>query len=779
MAYSADQKPSGLTELTALASDDTIIVGDTSDTSEVVKKITRANLATDLTTDFATAAQGALADSASQPGHTHTASEITDFDIEVANNSAVAANTAARHDPVTVTDSDDIDFTLTAQDLTGVLKATAISSKTLDTLAGTEELLVNDAGTLKKTTAQDIADLGGAGVSDGDKGDITVSGSGSTWTVDNDAITYAKMQNVSATDRLLGRDTAGAGDVEELTPTAVRTMLNVADGANAYVHPNHSGDVTSVADGATTIANDVVTNAKLANVATATIKGRSTAGTGDPEDLTATQVRTLINVEDGADVTDTTNVTAAGALMDSELADITAIKTLQAPDNTTISTFGASLVDDTDAATARTTLGLVIGTDVQAQDAGLQQIADLADPNADRILFWDDSAGAYTYLTAGTGLTITGTTINASGGSGTYFNDTYVDQSGGTSDTYGVLSGTINGSNTTFTVSQGAYLSGSLKVYLNGQLQTQGTSEDWDETTPASGTFDFNTAPVSGDLITVEYQVQSLSSDTVITDADIAIDTPADGHILIYDGVTDNKFENKAVTGDVTLSAAGVTAIASGVIVNADINASAAIDATKIHDGSVSNTEFGYIGGLTSDAQTQLNAKAPIANPTFTGEIGIGAVNVSETELGILEGATVTTTELNYVDGVTSSIQTQLDSTLKTTTAQEYTGTKNFNATTLSDGATINWDASANQVTSVTLGGNRTMAAPTNLVDGATYVLSVIQDGTGSRTITWNSVFKWPGGTAPTLTTTASARDIITFVSDGTNLYGVSQLNFS
>lgn len=70
------------------------------------------------------------------------------------------------------------------------------------------------------------------GVADGDKGDITVSGSGATWTIDNDAVTYAKIQNVSATNKILGRATAGAGDIEEITCTAAgRALLDDADAA--------------------------------------------------------------------------------------------------------------------------------------------------------------------------------------------------------------------------------------------------------------------------------------------------------------------------------------------------------------------------------------------------------------------------------------------------------------------------------------------------------------------------------------------------------------------
>jgi hypothetical protein len=98
---------------------------------------------------------------------------------------------------------------------------------------------------------------------------------------------------------------------------------------------------------------------------------------------------------------------------------------------------------------------------------------------------------------------------------------------------------------------------------------------------------------------------------------------------------------------------------------------------------------------------------------------------------------------------------------------------KHMAATTqvVADAATINWDVDAGSVMQVTLGGNRTMAAPTNLVSGGTYVMIIKQGTPGNRTLTWNAVYKFEGG-SKTLTTTANAVDVAWFVSDGVNLYG-------
>lgn len=91
---------------------------------------------------------------------------------------------------------------------------------------------------------------------------------------------------------------------------------------------------------------------------------------------------------------------------------------------------------------------------------------------------------------------------------------------------------------------------------------------------------------------------------------------------------------------------------------------------------------------------------------------------------------------------------------------------------TLTDAATISWNMQSGFDFIVTLGGNRTMGAPTNTKVGQKGRLIVVQDGTGSRTITWNSVFKFSNSTAPTLSTTASAQDWLYYdVRSSTQIY--------
>ena len=91
----------------------------------------------------------------------------------------------------------------------------------------------------------------------------------------------------------------------------------------------------------------------------------------------------------------------------------------------------------------------------------------------------------------------------------------------------------------------------------------------------------------------------------------------------------------------------------------------------------------------------------------------------------------------------------------------------NYTESTLTDQATVAWDASTQDVCKLTLGGNRTMAAPTNNTTGQFISILVIQDGTGSRTLTWNAVFEFATDTAPTLTTTASLGDVFVFRYNG------------
>lgn len=111
-------------------------------------------------------------------------------------------------------------------------------------------------------------------------GDVTASAGSNSTTIANDAVTYAKMQNVSATDRLLGRDTASAGDVEELTVGGGVEFT----GSGGIQRSALTGDVTaSAGNNATTIANNAVTYAKIQAVTASRLLGNDASGTACEE----------------------------------------------------------------------------------------------------------------------------------------------------------------------------------------------------------------------------------------------------------------------------------------------------------------------------------------------------------------------------------------------------------------------------------------------------------------------------------------------------------------
>lgn len=172
--------------------------------------------------------------------------------------------------------------------------------------------------------------------------------------------------------------------------------------------------------------------------------------------------------------------------------------------------------------------------------------------------------------------------------------------------------------------------------------------------------------------------------------------------------------------------------------------------------GAYTGTE--YPSSTAAEMRTALGALT-VGDNVFTAASATAAQQAMSVEVGV-------------------DVQAYDADTAKLDVAQEWTAAQNFNGSTLTDAGTIAWDLSANQAATITLGGDRTLDAPTNMQDGGEYQLIIKQDATGGRTLSFNTVYKFPAATAPTITADADATDVMTCRSDGTNMYCAVVQNF-
>ena len=192
---------------------------------------------------------------------------------------------------------------------------------------------------------------------------------------------------------------------------------------------------------------------------------------------------------------------------------------------------------------------------------------------------------------------------------------------------------------------------------------------------------------------------------------------------------------------DSTVSITGISTTATGTVLT-------------LTDTSISSTQ-----------DIRLPTAKSIADDSGNEYIKFVKTASAVNEISITNSATGTSPDLSATGGDTNI---GLSITTKGTGLIKFNDGAYFPEATLTDGATVTWDVSTAPVCKLTLGGNRAISAPTNGATGQFISIAVIQDATGSRTLTWNSAYEFTGDSAPTLTTTVSKADVFVFRYNGT-----------
>ena len=252
----------------------------------------------------------------------------------------------------------------------------------------------------------------------------------------------------------------------------------------------------------------------------------------------------------------------------------------------------------------------------------------------------------------------------------------------------------------------------------------------------------------------------------------------ADTFDISCGGTTRGSFSSSGltVTGDVTAT----TFVGNVDAVDGDFDGTLEADAITVAGVALATviagttvttaTNANHISVADNESTNENNLIPFIEDASATGNVGLesdgdftynpstGTVTATLFSGTLSTAAQANVTSLGTLTGLTVSGSVSL------------TGGAAANITALSDGSTITIDMATACHHSVTLGGNRTFAAPSNQAVGQSGSIFITQDGTGSRTASFNSAFKFAGGTAPTLSTAANAVDRIDYVIKASNV---------